>query len=223
MPYPEFIKQRILDPLGMKESTFWPSAELAPRLAITAKYNPVTKKLEDIKHNPEVINDPAKYSPVPPRVLSQCNMGIVANYRNHFGRPDADLFATTLDFSRFAQMLLKGGTYEGKQYLSADALKELSSNQIGELFPNKAEGYGIGVFVQRNPSADGPTPGSFGHRGARKTVFWVDPADNLVLIFMTQAWDIKRDDQKALNTAFFKTAIEKYGKPSGTQAAVSSK
>ena len=219
IPYPVFIKERILDPLGMKDSTFWPSAELAPRLAITAKYNPAAKKLEDINHNPEVFGDPSKYIPVPQRVLSQCNMGIVANYRNHFARPDADLFSTAEDWTRFSQMLLNGGTYEGKQYLSAASVKEIASNQIGELFPNKAEGYGIGTFVQRAPSPDGPSPESFGHRGARKTVFWVDPADDLVLIFMTQAWDIKQEYQKALNAAFFKTAIEKYGKSAALGAA----
>ena len=220
--YPEFIKERILDPLGMKDSTFWPSAEQAPRLPITAKYNPDTKKLEDIHHNPDVVSDPAKCGPVPPRVLSQCNMGVIAHYKNHFARPDADLFATTVDMSKFAQMLLNGGTYQGKEYITPASLKEIATIQTKDHFPGNTEGYGLGTFIQKNPSEDGPSPGSFGHRGARKTVFWVDPADGLVLIFMTQAWDLKHEDQKALNTAFFKTAIEKYGKSSGAQASAAS-
>ena len=71
-------------------------------------------------------------------------------------------------------------------------------------------------------TADGPSVGSFGHRGARKTVFWVDPADGLVLVFMTNKWDLKKDEQAGLNAAFFKTAIAKYGqgaKPAASQAA----
>jgi CubicO group peptidase (beta-lactamase class C family) len=212
MPYAEFIKERVLDPLGMTDSTYWPTAEQAPRLALTAMYNPATKKLEDIHHNDAQVHDPDKCGPVPPRVLSQTNLGEIANYKNHFARPDADLFSTAIDFSKFGQMLLNNGTYNGKQYLSPAAVKQMATIQTGNHFPGNTEGYGICTFIQKNPSPDGPSPGSFGHRGARKTVFWVDPADGLVLVFMTQAWDIKPPDQKALNAAFFKSAIAKYGK-----------
>ena len=60
IPYPDFVKQRILDPLGMKDTTFWPSAELAPRLALTAEPDPATHKLKNINHNPDFVNNPAK-------------------------------------------------------------------------------------------------------------------------------------------------------------------
>ncbi len=168
--------------------------------------------------NDPIINDPAKYAPVPRRLMLQCNFGMVYNYKNRFARPDADLFCTTLDMARFGQMLLNGGTYQGRQLLSPVAVREMATVQTGNLFPGNEEGYGIGTFVQRNPSAWGPSPGSFGHRGARSTVFWVDPTDDLVLVFMTQVWTMTGDQAKAIDKAFFKTAIEKYG-ASGAKAS----
>ena len=113
---------------------------------------------------------------------------------------------------RFAQMLLNGGIYEGRQYISPASLKEMSTLQTGKFFPGNSEGYGLGMFLQKNPSPDGPAPGSFGHLGARKTNYWVDPTNGLVLIFMTQVADLSKANQPALYGAFFKPAIEKYGK-----------
>jgi len=224
-PYPDFIKQRILDPLDMKDSTFWPNDEQASHLAITAQYNAVDQKLEDIHWNEAIIKDPVRRGQVPSRVLSQATGEVLGNYANHYARPSSDLFSTTLDFAKFSQMLLNNGTFKGRQYITPASVKEMATIQTKDLFPNKSLGYGIGAFVQKVPSQDGPTPGSFGHSGARKTIFWVDPADNLVLIFMTQKCDLKKEDQKALSIAFVKTAIEKYkeaGNASAIQASAAS-
>jgi len=225
MPYPDFIKQRILDPLGMKDSTFFPDAAQALRTPITGKYNLTDQKLEDLHLNDEVVRDPAKCAPVPPRIISQGTYDTVLRYKNHYARGDSNLYSSALDMSKFCQMLLNNGSYQGRQYLTPASVKEMATIQTGNLFPNKTEGYGIGTFIQKIPSEDGPSPGSFGHRGALKTVMWVDPRDNLVLILMTAKWDLKGEEQKAINTAFFKTAIDKYSEargPTGGQASADS-
>ena len=173
MLYADFINQRVLEPLGMKDSTFWPTPEQAATMPICAKYNPATNKLKNVHLNDPIINDPSKYAPVPRRLMLQCNMGMVSNYKNRFARPDADLFCTTPDMAKFGQMLLNNGTYQGRRLLSAAAVKEIRTIQTGNLFPGNEEGYGLCTFIQKNPSDYGPTPGSFGHRGARSTVYWV--------------------------------------------------
>jgi CubicO group peptidase (beta-lactamase class C family) len=221
MKYCDYIKQNVLDPLGMSDSTFHPTEDQAQRLAICAKWDEATQKLANIHLNDPFINDPTRYAPVPRRVMYQTNAGEVGNYRNDYGRPDADMFSTAFDFAKFGQMLLNNGSYNGKQIVSAASVKEIGTVQTKDMYPGKIEGYGLCTFVQRNPSPYGPSPGSFGHRGARCTAFWVDPADGLVLVFMTQKWDIKPDQHNALDAAFFKTAIAKYGKnaAAGTASA----
>jgi CubicO group peptidase (beta-lactamase class C family) len=223
MPYPQFIQQRILDPLGMKDTTAWPNAEQASRLAFTGQINPSNKKLENRKGNEIYVNDPARCAPVPPRVMSQMTLEVISDYKNHYARPSGGWFSTALDFSKFSRMLLNGGTYEGKRYLTPASLKEMSTIQTGNFFPGNTEGYGLGTFIQKNPSEDGPSVGSYGHRGSRKTFFWIDPTNELVLIFMTQRADnLTKQEQKALNIAFIKTAIEKYGKTSKSAEAQTS-
>jgi CubicO group peptidase (beta-lactamase class C family) len=212
MPYPEFIKERILDPLGMKDSTFWPNAEQAPHLAITGKWNAEDNRIEDLHQNDDFMSRPEKCGLVPPRVLSQSNLDMIASYANRYARPDGGLFATAADVAKFGQMLLNGGTYHGARILSPESVKEISTVQTGDLFPGHTEGYGLCAFIQRNPSKDGPSVGSFGHRGARRLYVWIDPADGLVLGFLDQTWDIRNDLQEAINVAFFQSAIAKYGK-----------
>jgi CubicO group peptidase (beta-lactamase class C family) len=219
MLYPDFIKRRILDPLGMSDSSFWPNAEQAPRLAITGKYNAADNRLEDLHQNDYFIQHPEKCGLVPPRVLSQSNLDMIPSYANHFARPDGGLFCTAADMAKFGQMLLNGGSWHGKQIISPASVKEISTVQTGNLFPGDTEGYGLCAFIQRNPSDDGPPVGSFGHRGARRLCFWVDPGDGLVLAFMDQTWDIRNDLQHALNVAFFKSAIARYGKAAGAAQA----
>jgi len=223
MPYPQFIQKRILDPLGMTDSTFWPTAEQAPHLPITGKWNAADNRLEDLHQNDWYIQHPDKCGLVPLRVLSQLNLDMIPSYANHYARPDGGLFCTAADITKFGQMLLNGGTYHGKQILTSASVKEMSTVQTGEMFPNKAEGYGLCTFVQRLPESDGPAVGSFGHRGARRLSFWIDPADGLILAFLDQTWDIRNDLQTALNVAFFRSAIAKYGKQSSPQSATAAK
>jgi CubicO group peptidase (beta-lactamase class C family) len=215
MPYTDYIEKYVLAPLGMTDSSFFPKGRLADRLVLTGQFDAATHQLKDHGENAAIISHPAKLGPVPARVASQTPGGDVWNYTHNFARPDSDLFSTALDYGKFGQMLLNDGTWQGKRFLSPESVREIAAVQTGNLFPGGTEGYGLCTFIQRKPSDDGPSVGSFGHRGARKTVFWVDPVDNLVLVFMTNTWDLKKDEQAGLNKAFFKTAIAKYGKASG--------
>lgn len=221
MNYADFIKQRVLDPLDMTDSTFWPNAEQAPHLPITGKWNADDNRIEDLHQNDDFVHNPARCGLVPPRVLSQSNLDMLASYANRYARPDGGLFCSASDMAKFGQMFLNGGSFHGKQIISPASVKEMSTVQTGNLFPGNIEGYGLCTFIQRNPSDDGPSVGSFGHRGARRLWFWIDPNNGLVLAFLDQTWDIRNDIQKAINVTFFKSAIAKYGKLSGGAAQAS--
>ena len=60
---------------------------------------------------------------------------------------------------------------------------------------------------------EGPSVGSYGHRGARKTVMWVDPKNRLVTVLMVQCWELTGDQTKELYQGVLKAAVEKFARP----------
>ena len=130
--------------------------------------------------------------------------------------------STAPDYARFCQMLLNGGSLEGRRYLSAAAMKFLSTPQTGNLptgfFQNETYGnrgtnygWGIGTCVLRTPHegvAEMLSPGSYGHGGAWGTQAWIDPVKGVAYVLMVQrsnfpnsdASDVRREFQKAAAT-----------------------
>jgi CubicO group peptidase (beta-lactamase class C family) len=114
-----------------------------------------------------------------------------------YARGGTGLFSTAYDYLRFAQMLLQGGELDGCRLLSPKTLELMHANhlpasllpyEIGGL-PSYGYGFGLGSRVLLNV-AESQIPGSlgeFGWGGAAKTYFWVDPVEELVGVFMSQA------------------------------------
>jgi len=218
MSYADFVQKRLLDPLGMKDTTWWPNQEQGARLARSVKFTPDKKDIMEYADDaPKALVDKlkAKYlgnnpDMVPPNVLSAMTFHEIFVYGFHCASPAGGLFTTAGDLAKFCQMVLNGGVYQGKRYLSEKAVKEMSSVQTGNIIPSDRDAYGLGWAVKR--TKDGyPSPGSFGHRGAASTHMWIDPAMQRVFIVMVQRGDWPAKEQDALNNAFLKTAIEKYG------------
>ncbi len=104
---------------------------------------------------------------------------------------------TALDYVRFAQMLLNKGTFEGNRLLSRKTVEYMTSNQLGpnvdvsrlHEFPVEhmdGFGFGLGVAVRTQPGVAGVpgTPGEFMWSGAQGTMFWVDPKEEMVVVFL---------------------------------------
>jgi len=154
MPYEKFIQQRLLDPLGMTDTTFWPNDEQIARLAETYKLDPKTK---------DIVRVP----------ISQLTYPL--NDRQHrFPMPAGGLFSTAADVSKFCQMILNGGTLNGRRYISAASLQAMTSVQNGGL--GKAN-YGFGWSITKN---------GFGHGGANKNAMDIDTTTGRIFIFMVQ-------------------------------------
>lgn len=196
-----FVQARILDPLGMKDTTFYPEGETAARRVVGYKKNEATGE--------------------PEAVTLSGSFGV----RGHPPLGNGGLFSTGPDYARFCQMLLNGGKLGGKRYLSPEALKLLMTVQNGDLptgFLQSAEygyrgtnyGWGIGTCILRTPHpgvAAMLSPGTFGHGGAWGTQAWIDPVRGVAYVLMVQrpvgnadASDVRRAFQQAAADAIAK-------------------
>jgi len=124
MPYERFLQARLFEPLGMKETTFWPSEKLAKRLAKSYKPNADKTGLE------ETTVTQLRY-PLSDRV-------------HRYPMPAGGLFSTAADTARFCQMILNGGLCGGKRLLSEAAVQQLTSRQTA---PGIPDSYGLGFAV----------------------------------------------------------------------------
>jgi CubicO group peptidase (beta-lactamase class C family) len=120
MPYEDFLRKRLFDPLGMKDTTFWPNEEQLGRLARSYAPNTDRTGLKEI-------------------TIGQLNYPL--NDRKRQPMPAGGLFSTAADVGRFCQMVLGGGVFRGKRLLSEAAVKEMTSKQTPEAIKT---GYGLG-------------------------------------------------------------------------------
>ena len=219
MPYGDFVKQRLLDPLGMTDTTFWPDEKQAARLAMTSQFNKEKSALEDLPNKPDKawLNQPSNAPHVPLNVRTYLGDALRA-YPNHYAWPAGGLFSTAHDLARFGQMMLNHGVSHGKRLVSEASFKRMTTAGPSAVPMNPQPSIGLGWFVKLRDD-EGPAVGSFGHRGARGPVMWVDPSHQLVMVLLIESWDIHQRgqppgaEQKKLCAAFFHAAIEKYGNP----------
>lgn len=179
MSYEDFMDQRLFKPLGMKDTTFWPNEEQVSRLAKPYKPNADKTKLEET-------------------TISQLTYPL-SKRDNRYPMPAGGLFSTGADVATFCRMLLNGGELNGKRYLSAEALKTMTSKQTGDAVK---DGYGIGW------STNGMT---FGHGGALATNMTIDPQRGLITVFLVQHAGFPGDGNKS-HGAFVKAANDTFGK-----------
>lgn len=174
-PYEKFIEQRILRPLGMKDSFFFPPPEKCTRIA--SHYEPQDGKLKRFEGS----LNPDWQSPDGCRAFAA-----VVPYPG----PSWGLFSTASDMAAFHQMMLSGGTYNGVRILSRASVEAMTAVHSGDLVPERWWGYGLGWGVHRERPSSGAfaleSIGGYGHNGLRGTFGLVDPEKDLVGIFMIQ-------------------------------------
>jgi CubicO group peptidase (beta-lactamase class C family) len=127
MPYEQFMQERLFNPLGMRDTTFWPDSEQIGRLAKSYALDSRTKKLTamQIDQLTYPLNDRAHRYPM----------------------PAGGLFSTTTDVLKFCRMILNGGTVDGKRYISPGLLREMTSLQNSGMGDKD---YGFGWTVLKN-------------------------------------------------------------------------
>jgi CubicO group peptidase (beta-lactamase class C family) len=198
-----FLQQRLFDPLGMKDTTFYPTDAQRVRLATAYAKNKNTGALEA----------------VPPRA----DFGT----RDRPPQGNGGLYSTAPDYARFCSMLLaRGEAPDGRRILSAEAMRFLTTPQTGDLptgfFQNdifgqhgKNYGWGIGTCILRTPHegvAAMLSPGTFGHGGAWGTQAWIDPLKGVAYVMMVQRANFPNSDASEVRRAFQEAAAEALGK-----------
>jgi CubicO group peptidase (beta-lactamase class C family) len=178
-PYQEFLEKRLFTPLGMKDTTFVLTEEQASRLAKGYKPSADKKDLEETK-------------------ISQLKYPLTD--KNRQPMPAGGLFSTASDVGKFCQMVLNGGTFNGKRYLSEAAVQEMTKRQTPETMQ---QNWGLGFA--RNGD------GSYGHGGAWATNMNIDPKRGLVTVWMIQASGGFPNDGGKAQGAFRKAADDKFG------------
>ena len=119
------------------------------------------------------------------------------------------LFSTARDYSRFCQMLLNGGEFEGKRFLKRDSLTLMTSNQIGDhkVLGIMKYGMGFGLMMLPTPGAAEPVLDFYFWAGAFSTNFWVDPRRDIIGVVMTQVVPVTQITQFVQQTV--NKAVEK--------------
>jgi CubicO group peptidase (beta-lactamase class C family) len=169
-PLDAILKEMLLDPLGMKDTAFWVAPDKAARLAEALDSDPL--KAGMLKSYRDSANPAGK----------------------SYFKGGAGLVGTAEDYLKFCQMMVNGGEYQGKRYLSRKTVEFMLSNHTvgiaGSPFPTTGPGYAMGLgFGVRLDEGMGWTPGSKGDAmwaGAWGTSFWIDPREKLVGILMAQ-------------------------------------
>jgi len=163
MSFDKFLAERLFAPLGMRDVTFWPSAEQRSRLA-------------------------SVYQRRDGALQPNANPDSMSGQRYFSGA--GGLMTTAETYAQFAMMLANGGELNGVRILSPRSVELMGSAFIPSTLPGRpaGEGYGLGVRVVTDAAARGTwlSDGSFGWSGAYGTHFWVDPKENLVGILLAQ-------------------------------------
>jgi CubicO group peptidase (beta-lactamase class C family) len=167
----QFERERILDPLGMKDTSFYVTDP--NKQALIAEPFPADRTIgKDVE-----MNDP--------RIAHKFESG------------GGGMVSTISDYARFLRMLLNRGSLDGKRYLSPKTVAYMGSNHIGPAagivpgpyyLPGPGFGFGLG-FAVRTEAGVSPIEGSVGEMnwsGAGGTAFWIDPKEDMFVVFMAQ-------------------------------------
>jgi CubicO group peptidase (beta-lactamase class C family) len=166
MPLDAFLRTRVTDPLGMKDTTFLLPQEKRNRLA--AVY--------------QVREGKIVRAPDGPRGQGHYVEGPRRNFAGGAG-----LLSTIGDYSRFLEMIRRGGELNGVRILSPRTVALMTHNQIGTLHSPNGLGYGLGFETTDQVGANGLDPvGSFGWAGAYGSVYRVDPTAGIDILMMIQ-------------------------------------
>ena len=181
--YVHYVRAHILDPLGMKDSFYFPPEDKKDRIALVYKHE--GGKL--VRAGDEILaGDPAKY-----------RRG--AKYPG----PELALYSTAPDLVKFYQMLLNGGEYNGRTYLSHQAVETMTRVFTPSVTPSGwlgGTGYGLTFEIIDKPEGTLllHSPGTFGHGGAFGTEGWVDPKNDLIRIMLVQVSDSSGDAPRSV-------------------------
>jgi len=194
-----FLNERIIEPLGMVDTSFAIPDEKLGRFS--ANYSPTDDEKIELLDDPKT----SDYRKIP-----------------KFLSGGGGMVSTASDYYTFLQMLLNGGASNGRRYLSRKTIELMSSNHLpaGKSLAERAVqgmwseatfdgvGFGLGFSIVLDPAASQlvGSKGQYAWGGAASTAFWIDPLEEVIVVFMTQlmpsnTYPIRRELQALVNAA----------------------
>ena len=188
-----FLGGRLFGPLGMEDTHFFLPAGKVARLAT------VYSATDD---------GGIERAPDPGHMVGQ---GAYVNGPRRSFSAGAGLVSTATDYARFLQMMLNGGELDGVRVLSRKTVESMTVGHTGDIPFRPGQSFGLGFSVVEDPAALGlpASVGEFAWGGAYHSTYWVDPAEELVVAYMTQiipAGDI--DDHGKLRALVHQAIID---------------
>lgn len=193
MSLDKFINDKILEPLGMKDTHFYLPKNKVNRLATV--YSAYADK-------------PLEKSPAPGGMIGQG--AYVDGPRKSFSG-GAGLLSTATDYAKFLQMLLNGGTLNGKRVLSRKSVELMTVDHINHIDFRKGEGFGLGFSVLEDVGERGSlgTAGEYGWGGAYGSTYWVDPKEGMVVVYFKNLIPTNNlDDHAKLRALIYQAIID---------------
>jgi CubicO group peptidase (beta-lactamase class C family) len=185
--FEDFLQTRLFAPLGMYNTTFYPTAEQQELLAVT-----YDKKDGRLVPSDRLIIDIAKDAKHPV--------------------PAGGLFSTAQDLAKLYQVMLNRGTRANTRFWSEASHAAMTQTQTGDLKTGFVDGmsFGYGWAVVKEPQGVTAmlSPGTYGHGGAFGTQAWIDPKQDLFLILLIQRTGVQNSDGSIFRQEFQRLAVE---------------
>ena len=172
-PLDEFFRTRIFEPLGMKDSYFFPPDNKLDRLATAYTYYP-DKGLNRFPDTPIREGSFVYSADYPSRGPKKLFSG------------GAGLVSTAMDYARFCQMMLDDGKVGNTRLLSRKSVELMTHDQLGKITPDMGFGLGFGIDGVKAPLSELGSIGSYNWGGFFYTGFSIDPKEQMIVVFMAQ-------------------------------------
>lgn len=170
MPLDQFIANRITGPLNMRDTSFYLPQSKTDRLAVV--YSPKSWGGIEPAPNPGIGVGQGAYVTGPRKSFSG----------------GAGLLSTANDYARFLLMMANGGTLDGKRILGRKTVELMTTDHLRGLAFREGQGFGLGFSVVKDVGAYGSPSsiGDYGWGGAYHSNYWVDPKEQMVVVYFTQ-------------------------------------
>jgi CubicO group peptidase (beta-lactamase class C family) len=197
MPLDRFFAERIFTPLGMPDTHFYLPEGKAPRLAtLYAERGGRLTRWDD--------------GPRDELAGTTTSMYPVEGARTYFSG-GAGLTGTAADYARLLQMLQNGGTLDGTRLLSRKTVELMTMHGIGDLTyaPGYDMGFGFSILADPGRVGEIGSAGTFGWSGAFNTWYWVDPVEQMTILFLSQVRPTTRGDvHRRVRTVAYQAIVD---------------
>jgi len=186
--YEAFLQKRVFDPLGMTDTTFYPTADQMKRLAVTYAKD----------KDGHLVAAPDSLIGLPPHPKHPI--------------PAGGPVSCAADLARLYRTMLNKGTLDGHRVLSERAVAEMTRTQTGDIQTGFVDGmsWGYGWAVVKEPKGvtEMLSPGTYGHGGAFGTQAWIDPKRDLFVVLLIQRTGLANGDASPMRKTLQEIAVK---------------